>query len=73
MTPAQTKLPSGLVGLDACRRIVFPDEATAPCLRTFRTWKKSGFFPAYKIDRLVFADPTEVRAALEAKFQTQAA
>jgi hypothetical protein len=61
-----------LYGIDACRKIIFPDEATAPAERTFKKWMAARYFPVHKIGRRVFLDPEEVRAALSRRFRINA-
>ena len=48
--------------------IVFPDEATRPCLRYFRELQRKRLVPFKKIGRLTFFDPVEVRRALDRQF-----
>jgi hypothetical protein len=61
-----------LVGVEACRKIVFPDEDSAPAPRTFKKWMASRFFPVHRIGRRVFLDPVEVRSALSRRFRINA-
>ncbi len=61
-------LGPGLVGAETCLRIIFPDEATRPCIRYFRTLQKKRMLPFRKIGRRTFFDPAEVRRALDAQF-----
>ncbi|MCF7675523.1 MAG: hypothetical protein K9M97_09270 [Akkermansiaceae bacterium] len=61
-----------LVGIDRCRRTVFPDEETAPSIRCFSEWMARGYFPKVKVGRRVFLDPFEVRTALERRFTINA-
>lgn len=65
-------LGSCLVGVETCRKIIFPDEASAPAPRTFKKWMYSRFFPVHRIGRRVFVDPSEVRAALSRRFRINA-
>lgn len=60
--------PAGLVGVETCLRLVFPDEATRPCLRYFRELQRKRLVPFKKIGRLTFFDPVEVRRALDRQF-----
>lgn len=60
--------PAGLVGAETCLRLVFPDEATRPCLRYFRELQRKRLVPFKKIGRLTFFDPVEVRRALDRQF-----
>lgn len=60
--------PAGLVGVETCLRLVFPDEATRPCLRYFRELQRKRLVPFKKIRRLTFFDPVEVRRALDRQF-----
>jgi len=65
--PAMTYL-AGLVGAETCLRLVFPDEATRPCLRYFRELQRKRLLPFKKIGRRTFFDPVEVRRALDRQF-----
>jgi hypothetical protein len=62
----------GLVGLDPYRKIIFTDETTRPCYRTWVTWKKLRYFPVLCIGRRIFCDPDKVREALEERFTIKA-
>ena len=62
---------SGLVGAETCLRVVFPDEATRPCLRYFRELQHKRLVPFKKIGRRTFFDPVEVRRALDRQFTVQ--
>lgn len=57
-----------LLGIKPCLEIVFPDENTRPSLRTFNDWKAKRYFPSVKIGKRVFADPQQVRKALDKRF-----
>lgn len=61
-----------LLGIEPCLKIVFPDEATAPAVRTFKKWMAARYFPVHKIGHRVFLDPEEVRAALSRRFRINA-
>jgi hypothetical protein len=69
----QAALPPQLVGIEACRKIVFPDEDSAPGPRTFAKWMAARYFPVHKIGRRVFLDPEEVRRSLDRRFKINAA
>lgn len=60
--------PAGLVGAETCLRLVFPDEATRPCLRYFRELQRKRLVPFKKIGRRTFFDAGEVRRALDRQF-----
>jgi hypothetical protein len=64
--------PPALVGIDACRSIVFPDPESAPGKRTFAEWMRRKYFPVYRIGKRVFLNPDEVRAALARRFKVEA-
>jgi len=65
-------LPSGLVGPDACLRILFPDKASRPCLRYFRELQRKRLIPFVKLGRRTFFDPAEVRRAIDRQFSVRA-
>jgi len=65
-------VPPGLVGAETCLHVVFPDESTRPCLRTFRSWQRLRIIPFRKISRRTFFDPVEVRRALDRQFTVHA-
>lgn len=67
-THSDAQTPAGLVGAETCLRLVFPDEATRPCLRYFRELQRKRLVPFKKIGRLTFFDPVEVRRALDRQF-----
>ncbi len=74
-TPVRDQLVESaacLLGVEACRAIVFPDAESGPGKRTFAEWMARGYFPKYAIGRRVFLDPAEVRRALERRFKIQA-
>jgi len=64
--------PAGLYGAEPCLHVVFPDETTRPCLRTFREWQNQRLIPFKKIGRRTFFDPVEVRRALDRQFTVHA-
>ncbi len=64
--------PAALVGAETCLCLVFPDEATRPCLRFFRELQRKRLVPFKKIGRLTFFDPVEVRRALDRQFSVHA-
>jgi hypothetical protein len=59
-------------GLEECRKLVFGTGPEAPSKRSFLEWKARGYYPFIKVGKRVFADPTEVRAALERRFKVNA-
>jgi hypothetical protein len=65
---SQVYITPGLVGAETCLRLVFPDEATRPCLRYFRELQAKRLVPFKKIGRRTFFDPVEVRRALDRQF-----
>jgi len=60
--------PEGLVGVEACMEIVFPNEEDRPCLRTFRDMQKKRLIPYRKMGRMTYFDALEVRRALDRQF-----
>ena len=68
----ESNTPASLVGAETCLRIVFPDEATRPCLRYFRELQRKRLVPFKKIGRLTFFDPVEVRRAIDRQFSVNA-
>jgi hypothetical protein len=62
---------AGLVGAETCLRLIFPDEATRPCLRFFRDLQAKRLVPFRQIGRRIFFDPREVRAALDRQFSVR--
>jgi hypothetical protein len=58
-----------LVGAEACLKLLFPDSASRPSLRTFRQWQANGYLPVHKIGRRTFFDPEQVRATLDRRFR----
>jgi hypothetical protein len=65
---SEATFPAGLVGAETCLRLIFPDEATRPCLRYFRELQRKRLIPFKKIGRRTFFDPPEVRRALDRQF-----
>ncbi len=63
---------AGLVGAETCLRLVFPDEATRPCLRYFRELQRKRLIPFVKCGRRTFFDAARVRAALDRQFTVHA-
>jgi len=61
----------GFVDAGTCLKILFPDEGSRPCLRTFRRWQRLRLLPFRKIGRLTFFDPLEVRRALDRQFSVR--
>ena len=57
------------VGLEECRTTVFGSGREAPSKRLFAEWKARGYFPYIKVGKRVFADPEEVRRALNRRFK----
>lgn len=60
---------SGLVGENALRAIIWPDDESRPSRRWFLELKARGLVPFHQIGRRVFFDPAEVRAALDHNFR----
>jgi len=56
-----------LVGAARCMELVWPDPASRPSLRTFRTLQARRQIPYLKIGHLTYFDPAEVRRALNRK------
>jgi len=54
---------SPLVDAITCIDQVFEGERK-PSIRTFRDWQAKGLIPVFKIGRLTYFDPEQVRAAL---------
>jgi hypothetical protein len=67
-------IPSGLVGVEACIKRVFPDPEGAPSKRCFLDWKAKGYLPFIQIGARgrVFYSPEDVRAALDKQFTVHA-
>lgn len=63
---------SGLVGEAALRASLWPDPESRPSRRWFLELKSQGHIPFHRIGRLIFFDPAEVRAALDARFRINA-
>lgn len=57
------------VGLEECRITVFGTGREAPSKRLFAEWKARGYFPFIKVGKRVFADPEEVRRAINRRFK----
>lgn len=74
LTPAMSNQtsPPAFVGLEECLKIVFGTGPEAPSKRTFLEWKARGYYPFIKVGKRVFADPAEVRRALERRFKINA-
>jgi hypothetical protein len=66
------KQEPALVGILTCLKIVFPDEATRPGVRTFNEWRAKRYYPYHKIGKMVYLDPVIVRKALDKRFIIQA-
>ena len=60
------------LGIEECRKAVFGTGPEAPSKRTWDEWRARGFYPHVKIGKRVFANPEEVRRALERRFKIQA-
>jgi hypothetical protein len=60
------------VGLEECRKAIFGTGPEAPSKRTFAEWKARGYYPFIKVGKRVFADPSEVRRALDRRFKVNA-
>lgn len=71
-THSDATSPTGLVGAETCLRLVFPDEATRPCIRYFRELQRKRLVPFKKIGRRTFFDAAEVRRALDRQFSVHA-
>jgi hypothetical protein len=61
-----------LVNAQQCIAIVFPNEDSAPCIRTFWGWKAKRWIPCVKMGKIVVFDPVEVRKAIDKKFTINA-
>ena len=70
--PLKSGVPSGLVGAETCRLIVWTDERSRPCMRTFRRYQRQRIIPVIKLGRRTFFDPAQVRAAIDRQFTVQA-
>ena len=53
-----------LIGAKQCSAEIFGDSSDAPCYRWWQYQMKRGIIPFYRIGRLVWFDPDEVRQAL---------
>lgn len=63
------EIEEGLVGLEKCLEIVFPDPDSRPSKRAFQEWQARGMIPYRKICRRVFFEPPEVRRAIDKQFK----
>lgn len=61
-----------LVNAQQCIAALFPNEDTAPCIRTFWNWKSKRWIPYVKMGKIVAFDPVEVRKAIDKKFTINA-
>ena len=76
MTDTNTNTPQtdnannepALYGMKTALRMIFPDEGTAPSIRTFNEWKSRGYFSTIKIGRRVFVNVDQARRSLEKRF-----
>jgi hypothetical protein len=64
MNPQNNPPLRRLVGAQQCSAEIFGDGADAPCARWWQYQMKRGIIPFYRIGRLVWFDPAEVREAL---------
>ena len=62
---------AGLVGVERCRELVFPDPDSRPCRRIWDEWRAKGLLPYRKLGRRVFMDPAEVRRAIDRQFKVE--
>ena len=60
------------LGIEECRKAVFGNGPEAPSKRTWDEWRARGYYAHVKIGRRVFANPEEVRRALERRFKINA-
>lgn len=67
-----TKKSGNMLRIDACRKAIWPDKENRPSLRTFKEWKKRGYFPEIKVGRSVYLIPEEVEEALVKRFTIRA-
>jgi len=67
----KTEDANGLVGVERCRELVFPDPDSRPCRRIWDEWRAKGLLPFRKIGRRVFMDPEEVRRAIDHQFKVE--
>lgn len=70
MSTEQT--PPAFHGLEECRKIIFGTGPEAISKRTFAEWKARGYYPFIKVGKRVFADPNEVRRALDRRIRVNA-
>jgi len=61
-----------LLRIDQCRKAIWKDKESRPSLRTFKEWKRLGYFPQIKIGRTVYLDPREVQLAIKKRFTINA-
>ena len=61
-----------LLRIEPCRLEVFKDEDSRPSARTWKEWKRRGYFPQIKIGGIVYLDPVEVKRALVKRFTINA-
>ena len=61
-----------LLRIDQCRKAIWQDKESRPSLRTFKEWKRLGYFPQVKIGRTVYLDPNEVQLAIRKRFTINA-
>ena len=65
MNPENNTRKRRLVGAKQCSAEIFGDGPDAPCARWWQYQMKRGIIPFYRIGRLVWFDPEEVRDALQ--------
>jgi hypothetical protein len=62
---------TGLVGVERCRELVFPDPDSRPCRRIWDEWRAKGLLPYRKVGRRVFMEPAEARRAIDRQFKIE--
>jgi hypothetical protein len=58
---------TGLVDGPRLLEVIFPNEVCRPSMRWLKTQEKKRAIPFMRIGRLIFYDPSRVRAALTAR------
>ncbi len=64
--------PPAFLGIEECRKAVFGTGPESPSKRTWDEWRARGYYPHLKVGKRVFADPNEVRRALDRRFRINA-
>jgi len=64
--------PPGLYGADAALETLFPDSASRPCLRTWRSWQRLRLIPVVKIGRRTFFNVSDCQRAIAKQFTIKA-